>query len=97
MYYLCHNATLKAHHVIYLIVDKEMYYCKIGFSVEPKKRLKQLQTGCPLDLYIYGTIDGNQYVEREVHKLFKAYHIRNEWFNLSHSIIDYFTSDKTFK
>jgi hypothetical protein len=54
---------------------------KIGVASSPKKRLAQLQTGNPEKLVIVKVIKGKGIdYERELHRIFADYHIRDEWF-----------------
>lgn len=62
---------------------------KIGFSQEPKKRLKILDYNSPYGLKMIGYIDGDRKLEKEIHKKFKKYNIRGEWFQPSEAILDY--------
>lgn len=56
---------------------------KIGYtSGDPAKRLRDLQTGCPTKLDMFGYIPGTQRDERELHDEFSSAHIRGEWFDL---------------
>lgn len=64
--------------MIYLIVCKETYTCKIGYSINPLKRLKELQTGNPFLLEVYGTINAESNYEKHLHNKFNAYKINNE-------------------
>ena len=67
---------------------------KIGITLNPKNRLRALQTHCPLKLKTLKLIDGDYILEKKIHKLFKDFRIRGEWFlpcrkliNLIHSKI----------
>jgi response regulator of citrate/malate metabolism len=57
-------------------------YTKIGKADEPKKRLKELQTGCPEKLEIKLVIDGGEDKERMLHKALNKYRFRGEWFQI---------------
>lgn len=72
--------------MIYLIVTKDDKLCKIGKAVSPTKRLKQLQTGCPYELYIKETVEGDVTLESYFHKKYKIYKTHGEWFNYSENI-----------
>jgi len=58
-------------------------YTKIGKADEPKKRLKELQTGCPEKLEIKLVIDGGEDKERMLHKALNKYRFRGEWFHIN--------------
>jgi hypothetical protein len=53
---------------------------KIGMSSNPRERLNLLQTGCPVELRILGTLPGGQPLELELHQRFAAHRVRGEWF-----------------
>lgn len=57
-------------------------YTKIGKADEPKKRLKELQTGCSEKLEIKLVIDGGEDKERMLHKALNKYRFRGEWFQI---------------
>ena len=73
---------------VYIITSTENKgVSKIGRSRDPKKRLKNLQTGSPYKLHIqytYGLLTRKSCLalERRVHKLLKADHLSGEWFNV---------------
>lgn len=62
----------------YLMFDG-LYY-KIGKSKNPEKRLKQIQTSNPLSLLLEYS---DKVDEKNLHKLYSNYRIKNEWFNLN--------------
>ena len=59
---------------------------KVGYSKNPSKRLKQLQTGCPYKLNLLFTIPGNKKKEAELHYQFRFLQytgdepLKGEWF-----------------
>jgi predicted GIY-YIG superfamily endonuclease len=68
---------------VYIITNGEDY--KVGVSVDPEKRLKQLQTGNSKKLSIVSTFEVSKKVvfamEKEAHKLICAkYQKSGEWF-----------------
>lgn len=71
--------------LVYLIKaeDDNISYLKIGLSRSGNldSRLGSIQTGCPLEMYCLGTIAGGSSLEKLLHKIFKKYHVRREWFN----------------
>jgi len=60
---------------------------KIGFSVDPVKRLRALQTGYPDTLTILFMVPGNESTERQVHKEFEASRLKGEWFRPDEHVI----------
>lgn len=75
---------------VYFITDGR--YIKIGTTkIGAEKRLKQLNTGSPLRLYLLGYITGGKEKEKELHKKFQQYKVRNngEWFSPEDDLINY--------
>lgn len=74
---------------IYVIGEENCTISKIGISKHPEKRLKQLQTGHPEELFIHFNIevpdDRCRLYEQIIHKENSLKRIRgkkSEWFNL---------------
>jgi len=76
--------------MIYIITNGEHY--KIGYSNNPSKRCRQLQTGSSAKLVLYGVTDGTIADEEALHKKFQLQRVRGEWFNLSMEDIEYILS-----
>jgi len=67
--------------VIYFIQVNRRGPVKIGFTVGgARSRLTFLQCATHLRLHLRATISGTRARERELHKQFKRYRIRGEWF-----------------
>lgn len=66
---------------IYLAIDENTGYYKIGWSKNPSKREKTLQSEKPTIKFLK-TIDGRIKDESYLHKAFANKRIRGEWFNL---------------
>lgn len=77
---------LKKQTYIYVMIDKNTGYYKIGRSVNPKHRERTLQSEKPTIemLFNYKAIISH---EKELHNMFKDKRIRGEWFDLSGSDI----------
>lgn len=71
--------------------DTDIY--KIGISIDPDKRLKQLQSKSPIPLNLLWTNFGHDYksIEKFIHYWFKDKRVRGEWFKLSSEDILYIT------
>ncbi len=77
--------------MIYCIKQAGLPICKIGYSIDPNKRLKQLQTGSASRLKILYVIEGDQVFEREIHEKFKQYRLLGgEWFQYNALIAGFF-------
>ena len=66
--------------MIYLISDGK--FIKIGKSVNPNRRLKQLQTGSNEKLSLLAIYDRPDYMEKRLHHLLRGFksRLKSEWF-----------------
>lgn len=71
---------------IYLIRNNRNGYIKIGWSKQPGKREKTLQSEDP-DIEIIHLWRGSRSEECKLHVLYRVFRIRGEWFRLSESQI----------
>lgn len=84
------DSRFKDHLVyVYLIGNLEYGFVKIGYSNDPNKRLKSLQTGCPFDISILDVFEGGPDVEKSLHKRYRRYSTRGEWFKVEGELKDY--------
>ena len=70
---------------IYLISNNLNQY-KIGISKNPKRRIKELQTGNDSNLFIVSQYKSEKYykkIETALHNTYKYCNLLNEWFELS--------------
>lgn len=65
---------------VYFIQDGRKGAVKIGMTVDPEKRLRDLQTGNPRTLRIRHVIPGDRSTEKALHARFEPARIRGEWF-----------------
>lgn len=71
------------------IITNQINSVKIGFSVDPNKRVKQLQTGSSdkLELFWYTEISAPIHqIEKMIHKNLKHYKKVGEWFAIEPEI-----------
>ena len=70
---------------MYIYVMKCSIFYKVGFSKNPKNRLKTVKTHNPLDVKIFATLktDNHLELEKELHNLFANKKSRGEWFELN--------------
>jgi len=54
---------------------------KIGWSLNPMKRLRSLQTGSGQVLRLLAVMPGDRKKERAMHRAFSSRRIHGEWFN----------------
>ena len=64
--------------MIYFI--RQGKFIKIGYSVNPNERIKDLQTGSPVKLHLQATMEGCFKTEKGLHKLFEHLKSKGEWF-----------------
>ncbi len=63
---------------IYAIGDD--YLVKIGWSKHPKNRYSKIRADSPVDCQLFGVIDGSTEDEAKLHKHFRPWHLRGEWY-----------------
>lgn len=78
---------------LYLIVDISNNKLKIGRSINPQKRLKQLQTSNSGLLKLMFIVNDKGYLEEELHDRFKMLRLCGEWFMNDGTIIEYFSNN----
>jgi hypothetical protein len=76
---------------VYFIADERKHWVKIGRAKNPKARLRDLQTSCPLKLFLLAKVfnDSAPKAESELHERFDKYRHRGEWFWLEGKLLDY--------
>lgn len=62
---------------------------KIGFSINPRERLRSIQTGCPEDARIVKIVEGSMKTEKLFHERFAEYRLGGEWFDLRGRLAKY--------
>lgn len=80
--------------MVYLIVDENKTFCKIGYTENLKERFQSLQDGNPLKLFVLCAIEGDREVESCIHQKFIHLHKRGEWFLFLEEIYEFFKKDK---
>jgi len=73
---------------IYFIQGQLGGAIKIGYSVNPQRRLKELQTGYPDTLRILVMIPGNEYTEKIFYRQFEGSRLNGEWFRPDDCVMD---------
>jgi hypothetical protein len=73
---------------VYIMIDYNTKFYKIGKSINPLQREKTLQSEKPTIKLIH-SFKAYDYDERMLHDKFKDKRIRGEWFNLDQDDIDY--------
>lgn len=77
--------------MVYLILNKATRACKIGYTNNVKRRVRQLQTGSSEKLELMTSIEGSLVDEKELHRFFNEYRITGEWFTWCEDIRSYFS------
>jgi hypothetical protein len=67
--------------VIYFIGESWSRPVKIGYSENPAKRLKQIQSINPSKLKILFTVEGGRSLEKQYHEVLGEHRVRGEWFD----------------
>lgn len=75
--------------MIYFVRCQARNAIKIGTADDPAARLRGLQTACPDDLELLGSIPGSESEERALHRKFAELRIRGEWFRAEQSLIGF--------
>lgn len=63
-------------------------FVKIGFSANPKRRLRYLQTAMPFNFELLGAHPGTKWHEQQLHKIFASLRHRHEWFCADQAILE---------
>ena len=72
---------------VYFIMGDEAI--KIGYSIDPVKRLNELQVGSSYPLILLGVIDGTKELESDLHEHFRDIRMMREWFFPAHELLDF--------
>lgn len=83
-----YKETMTKSGKIYFVALKNTNYMKIGFSRNLKSRLQGLQNGLPEDIVVVCEFEGNMLFEKLLHKQFKKYCTRGEWYVDSDGVIN---------
>tara|TARA_B100000212_G_scaffold112375_1_gene83699 strand:+ start:551 stop:871 length:321 start_codon:yes stop_codon:yes gene_type:complete len=75
------NKSTKKDH-LYFIQSDVTGMIKIGRSKDPKRRLKQLQTGNPNVLKLIAQFDNYGWREKIIHESLNKWSEEGEWFNI---------------
>ncbi len=67
---------------VYLIGSTDSPLVKIGWSDNPKRQLRDLQSGSPVLLQLLAVFEDGQLMEAELHRRFADKRMHGEWFDL---------------
>ena len=72
---------------VYIIGNLKHAVCKIGYSKNPHKRIKSIQTGCPYPISILKYYSGiGKREEKLLHRKYQRYKLQGEWFEIKGAI-----------
>lgn len=74
---------------LYVVQAGENGPLKIGITVNPRERFVALQVGCPWDLIVRVIVAGNADDEAALHRRFRIYAMRGEWFRCVPEILEW--------
>lgn len=77
---------------VYVIRVGENGPVKIGWSRQPLRRLKNMQTASVEPMRLLGTADGELKTEKELHRQYKHLQLRGEWFTFCPTMMDKITA-----
>ena len=69
------------HSLIYAIRNTRTRSVKLGYSAEPARRVKGLQTATEDELVLEAYVHGQKKLEEAFHKALEHERVRGEWFN----------------
>jgi len=82
---------------VYLMHDIDQNLLKIGFTENPKRRFKEIANANTNKIEFLGTIPGTKTNESNLHRKWKRFNAKLEWFNYDDDIIDYFREHPEFQ
>ncbi len=78
--------------MIYFIRCPYFNAIKIGKALDPERRMRGFQIGCPAKLMLIGCAIGGKREEKQFHEMFRHLHIRGEWFKADPGMIQFIES-----
>jgi len=82
------NKKYKSYRV-YFAIDIETCLVKIGTSAGVRRRMRQLKYDTKHKHILLGTIAGTYKQETNIHEMFKEHRVRDEYFALDDTILNY--------
>lgn len=78
---------------VYFVQGQYTKLIKIGFSFNPKARLKALQLGSPDPLVLLGVMPCWEASEAILHEDFKQYKVHGEWYAPGEKLLKYIAAN----
>lgn len=66
---------------------------KIGWAIEPKKRLSDVQRMSPVRLCLLTTVEGGRNLEAELHRTYRQFRLWGEWFKADRELMAFIGSN----
>lgn len=79
-------ANFNGMSVVYFIEAVGLDRVKIGTSVKLSRRLRAIQTYCPVRTRVLLVVAGDPKLESRLHRRFRTFRLHGEWFQLSVSL-----------
>lgn len=73
----------------YIYAIRAAGFVKLGWSKNPKNRVRYLKTAMPLDCELIGMRPGTRYDEGLLHRALRAHCHRREWFRCEGAVLDF--------
>ena len=74
---------------VYFIRNPITRSIKIGFSIDPDRRIKDLQTASESELIIEAVLPGTLSTEQYLHQRWEHLHVRGEWYKSDPDLEDF--------
>jgi len=68
---------------VYFILARRSRAVKIGFSLGPENRFREIRSMSPEPLTLIGHTEGGPELERRLHKILKEERLHGEWFRIT--------------
>ena len=65
---------------VYFVQGRKGGPVKIGYAVDPQRRLGNMSTGSPVPLKLLAAIPGDRNLEADLHRFFGVGRLHGEWF-----------------
>lgn len=82
------NTDYRDKGYVYFIQADKGDEIKIGWSKDPMKRLRTLQTAATKELHLLATMEGGMNLEYEIHQRFANHRTVGEWFKPAPEVIE---------
>lgn len=76
-------------YVYAILAGRPINAVKIGVSVDPRRRLNDLQIASPVELRLLCQFDGTTGIEKSLHGIFASYHSHGEWFRYEGAVAEF--------